>query len=61
MKLLLTIYSYTHSLPTSGQIVDAELEMSVQGIGGNVGTDSIALDLIIMIPIQASIHQAILE
>ncbi len=37
------LFLHTFALPTSGQIVDAELEMLVQGIGGNVGTDSIAL------------------
>ena len=36
------LFLHTFALPTSGQIVDAELEMSVRGIGGNVGTDSIA-------------------
>ena len=37
------LFLHTFALPTSGQIIDAELEMLVQGIGGNVGTDSIAL------------------
>ena len=36
------LFLHTFALPTSGQIIDAELELSVRGIGGNVGTDSIA-------------------
>mgnify|MGYP003315718873 FL=1 len=36
------LFLHTFVLPNFGQIIDAELETVVQGIGGNVGTDSIA-------------------